>query len=228
MRKLVTASLVGLSAALTIASSASASNPWGFVIHTTPASYSSCPVDDATLTCESIDEVGDGSLPLQFVWIIAYGWNQIPGWPMVPSERGIGGAQFGVVYPIDVTVTGWTLCTAGSEIPQNDPVLGITWPDSDSGNAVTWSGGEYYSASGFAKVGFFGVSQGSVGRLTVVGDPRIAEAQIAAGDGTAFNVPPAAYSSADIDGSNPDDGRKACEELVPVAEVSWGKIKSMF
>jgi hypothetical protein len=233
MRKLVTGSLVSWSAALLVAGTATAISPYGFVLHMTPASYSSCGgLDDATLTCDpltGIDPVGDGTLPQQFAWLIAYGWEDIVGWPEHEgSPRGIGAAQFGIHYDIDVVVAGWTLCTGGAEIPQNDPVLGITWPDSDSGNAVTWVPVDYYSPSGFAKIGFFAIPPGSVGRLTVVADPRIGEAQIAAGDATVFTVPPAAYSSADVDGSNPDNGRAACRDMVPVEQVTWGRIKSMF
>jgi len=223
---MVRGSLVGIGAVLAAASVASASNPFGFVLHMTPATYSGCAtIDDATLTCEGIDVQGDSAAPQQFAWLIAYGWTTIPGWPTEPVVRGIGGAEFGIHYPAEVAVQGWTLCTGGSEIPQND-ALGV-WPASETGNAVTWTGGEYTQPSGFAKIGFFAVPQGSTGRMTVMGDPRIDRAEIAAADTQIFLVPPAAYSSADIDEST-DEGRAACREDVPVQEASWGKIKSMF
>ena len=43
-----------------------------------------------------------------------------------------------------------------------------------------------------------------------------------------YVVPTAGYSSADVDGSVPDNGRKACSEAVPVEQTSWSKIKSLY
>jgi len=96
---------------------------------------------------------------------------------------------------------------------------------------VTWSGGAHFSASGFAKVGFFILGEGSFGRMTIAPDVRTDDVSFStdAGHGAdIFVCPPASYSSVDVDGTFPDDGRKACSEPVPVEETTWSHLKSLY
>jgi hypothetical protein len=91
-----------------------------------------------------------------FVWVVA---SRVGGFP-----DGIGGAQFGVEHA--ASVIGWTLCTGGSEIPEDG------WPASGRGNAVTWRYGCHRPSGENAKVGYFLVSDGDAGTMAIIPDPR--------------------------------------------------------
>ncbi len=224
MQKLVRICGAGLLSIGVAAGAQAGGSPYGFLLHMEAPDYANCGiVNDNTVTCDDI--MPDGAdIGLQFAFVLAYGWEDIPGWP---ASRGIGACQFGIVYDEDVVVSGWTLCTGGSEIPQNDPLLG-SWPESETGNAITWESGEYFQSNGFAKVGFFVVAADSFGRMTVNPDPRIGDALIAAGDATVYPIGGEGWSSADIAGDGAGDGRRACDEATPVQNASWSAIKSLY
>ena len=124
----------------------------------TETSYSGC--SDATF--DWIDAAGCDdleSLPhpgSAFVWVVTSHEEGFPG--------GIGGAQFGIEYTADVT--DWSLCTGGMEITE------AGWPASGTGNAITWPSGCYFPPGRNAKIGFFRLSDGAAGEMTIVQDPR--------------------------------------------------------
>jgi len=97
-----------------------------------------------------------------FLWIVA---NRVGGF-----LEGIGGAEFGISH--EGSVEGWTLCTGGSEIPSEG------WPDSGTGNAVTWPGGCYEPPAETARIGYLSLSGGNSGEFSARPDPRIGAALI--------------------------------------------------
>jgi len=199
----------------------------GLVIHMSPADYSGCDllVDDE-LVCEAIDAIGVETGP-QHAWIIAYGWSGLDGWP---AELGIGSAGFGVAYPPNAIVTDWTLCTGGSQIPVDDETYG-TWPASGTGILVSWPEGGHETLYGFAKIGYLSVAEDSFGKLEIVPHPVLGRAELAAPPpaDTTWEIPPAWFSTADIDGLVPDDGWKSCNGFPPpVVTSSWARVKALY
>ncbi len=134
-----------------------------FLLHVAPASFSACEsFEDATASCRDIVTSTDGSSD-SFVWLLA-------------SDPGgeIGGAQFGITYESSVSVATWTLCTGGSQIPDDG------WPGPGAGNAVTWADGcTRTGGADMAKIGFFYVPGGSAGTMQVIADPRVDQALFA-------------------------------------------------
>jgi len=93
----------------------------------------------------------------------AWVWVVMSDGDMYPD--GLGGIQFGIEH--EKALQGWSLCTGGSEIPEDG------WPNSGTGNAATWGGGCYYPPGENAVVGVFPVTDGSAGWMDIIGDPRI-------------------------------------------------------
>jgi len=223
MKYLLGSATVAATALLAMAGTSSAEG-WGFDIHFAPADYSACDgLDDQAITCDDIDPVG-AEFTEQFAWIVAWGWENAPEWP---EGEGIGGVLYSVRYPKDTTITGWSLCTGGSQILVDNPVDG-TWPQSETGMAATWAGGGFDSATGFAKVGFLVVADGSFGTLEIVPHVTTETVQMSSPgtDPTTIDVTDLGWGRGDIDGTE-GDTYVVCAK-VPTATTSWSAIKSMY
>jgi hypothetical protein len=218
-------------AGLALAAPVFAQSPFGFVLHmedTDASGFGDCTtVDDSALECALIVDSGTQVVTFKKLWIIVYGWESAPGWP---AGRGLGGAEVAltfdeqVVFPVGI----WTLCNAGLSIPESG------WPTTpDTGVRVAWPGDDgYVQTSQFAKVGFVVLQPGSDGRATIA--PGSVGVRIASAGGpqgeppVVVDVPGAGWSSADVAGSNPSDGRRACDEAVPVESSTWGRLKAVY
>ena len=106
--------------------------------------------DCADLTSDAIDDPA-------VIWVVASRNGDFPG-------GGIGSTEFGISYDA-VPVTGWTLCTGGSETPT------ATWPDSGEGTTITWPGDCYDPVGTNARIGYFTVSDGDTGTISVTVHP---------------------------------------------------------
>jgi hypothetical protein len=145
----------------------------------------------------------------------AFSWIFMSDGDMYPD--GIGGIQFGVDYT--KTVIGWTLCTGGSEIPEDG------WPNTGTGNAATWAGGCYFPAGENALVGFFTVADGASGAMNVTMDPRIGMAMWSDCQPFSQEFYPELLGGVD----NAAPGPPNCDEfVVPTIESSWGQIKASY
>lgn len=136
-------------------------------LYVTTPSYSGCsdPTFDAIDAGECTDLANPPATGAAFVWIVA---SDLDGF-----ATGIGLVEWGVEYDAGVNVTGWQLCTGGSQIPQEG------WPASGTGNAVTWQFGCYEPEGSNARAGFFTVSDvGVTGSMTITRDPRKTHALI--------------------------------------------------
>ncbi len=202
-------------------------------VHFQPPSYLGCTegaVADAALNCDVLNPVAIdvGEFTPNFAWLIA---GSIPEGTGPGAEGGIGGLQFGLEYPETVFLGGgFTLCTGGSEIPQDD--LDGTWPESGTGNAVTWAGGCYLvtdNPDGVTKIGFIPINPGSTGFLFVRGDPRIGEAQAAGCDAITFRICRQLLGCGQTEpGGPPGEIRCGGFCAIPIVESSWGQIKSAY
>jgi hypothetical protein len=179
--------------------------------------------DDALLCTDLVS--GPGSPDGVFIWVVLSHQGGFPA--------GVGGAQFGIEYS-GLGGVFWTLCTNGSEIP------GSGWPNSGTGNAVTWSGGCYQPTGEIAKIGYVLAFDGSSGSFRIVGDPRLSDVdpqeqvQWADCDAAVWGVcsENRGYDDNIGDGGPPlnFEGRDNCVNncVTPVRETSWGEIKSLF
>jgi len=225
LRKILTSLLPLLLAPATSSHAICDGLDYGITFHMTPTDYSGCGgVDDDLLTCETTDP--SGGTGSQFLWVLAYGWREAPDWP---ADRPLGGILFAVHYPPSVTMSGWSLCTGGSEIAVDNPVDG-TWPESDTGLAATWPGSAYDPDSGFAKVGYLVVDEGSVGPVEVTEHAIKPVVQLVSGppEFVTANVPPAGWSIADVDGSTGTGCRSCLIPPTPVRATSWAGVKAAF
>jgi len=130
------------------------------ILHITDASYSGCAtIDPGTMDCSDIVVEGESG-DTQFAFVLT-------------SHIGdIAGAEFGIEYDSTATVLGWTLCTNGSAIGEED------WPDSGTGLAVTWDEPQFpSSADSLVAVGFFTVQSASTGLMALTPDPRTGRAE---------------------------------------------------
>lgn len=158
-----------------------------------------------------------------FIVVVA---SNVDGWT---DPQGIGNGlaalQFGVEHS-GLDVLSWFLCTGDLEIPQND-ADGV-WPESGTGNAVTWPGGCYDPGGENASVGLLLVSDGSAGSIQTTVDPRAGFGIASYTDCDAFNweIDP----MGGLHGANIGDGSSlpVCSPIVPTEEKSWGQIKSLF
>ncbi len=177
-------------------------------------SYAGCgdPAFEAIDAGTCADLVSSPSGGPGFLWVVS---SREGGYP-----DGIGGAQFGLNHDLGGGQS-WTLCTGGSEIPEPG------FPDSGTGNAVTWAGGCYNPAGSAARVGFISVALDAAGSLAVTGDPRIGEAVYADCSALLYRICDRNLGGADLaSGTNPICGDNC--ESTPVQETSWGAIKSLF
>jgi len=135
-------------------------------------------------------------------------------------DAGIGGVQLGLTHTLGSGLA-WALCTGGSEIPEPG------WPDSGTGDAATWAGGCYHPAGQVARIGYLGLSLGDVGSIAITGDPRIGEAVYADCLAELFSYCDGNLGRAELaEGTTPLCGDYC--EVVPVHDVSWGAIKSLY
>jgi len=151
----------------------------------TPPSYSGCgdPAFDE-LDERSCPDLGAEPLAgPAFVWVMLSERDSFPG--------GIGGIQFGIEHE-GVDVSGWTLCTGGTDI------AGLGWPGSGSGNAATWVGGCHDVEGTSTRVGYFTVTSGDAGTIQLTEDPRIGAATWAECDTRSFTVPAVNLGGGDL------------------------------
>lgn len=205
-----------------------AQNPAGVVIHMTEADFSQgcARIDDASLACADVQVVGN-STTNQFAWILAYGWNTLPGWG--GDDVGLSAAAFAVSYPPQTTVLNWTGCT-DLEIPLQDELIG-DWPDPDTGIAVAFGiPGGYNPESRFATLGFLLIQSGSSGRMRIVRHAAqlIDAVQFVSSEDLPFDIPAAGHSAADVGGDMPSNGQRTCEGTIPLEKTSWGRVKAAF
>jgi len=198
--------------------------------HFTPPSYSGCGdfiVSDGAISCEILDpDFNDLGGQPNFCWAMV---GQVPKGTGPGAPGGVGGVQFGIDYDPTVLLSGWTLCTGGSEIPQDDPEG--TWPAPGTGNAVTWSGGCYLvteNDDGLTRIGYLTIDAASSGYLFFGVDPRIGDAMGAGCDAATRAICGDMMGIADttIDGEGENTCRAKCG--VPVASTSWGRIKALY
>ncbi len=194
-----------------------------FFIHLTRAGYEFCDsVDDRSLLCSEV-RVDDAATTPLFAWVMV---ADVGDW--------IAAAQFGIRYTDEVQVAAWTLCAPGFEIPEDG------WPSSGTGNAIGFvaSGQEdecYLppGPDGIAKVGFFYISAGSRGAISVTRDPRIDDIHVSVCPNGDVDHPEiidvCEYNGSARVGTTgghlPDDCR--CSGP-PVKERSWAQIKSTY
>jgi len=181
--------------------------------HIVPASFSACEsLNESSLQCSNVTVSSSASQDL-FVWIVVADINEV------------GGIQFGVEYGGGVSIAAWTLCTGGSQIPEEG-----RWPASGSGNAITWTQGCWNGSGNLAKVGFFYVRTGSSGTMSFIPDPRNNELKWA----ECGETDPALY---DFCTRNGEASLGASGGVLPngcvctvgfVEERSWGTIKSTY
>jgi hypothetical protein len=185
-----------------------------FFIHVTPASFSGCgAVDASSLSCRDIVSASD-SVVDDFAWIVI---GDLSG--------EIGGAQFGISYDsgVNVATEAWTLCTGGSQISEPG------WPNSDTGQAITWAGGCAQTGSDdLAVVGFLYVRSRSSGRIRVIEDPRVGFI------GTTSCPPAESFDGCEYNGSASFGGQNGyvpenCRCAGPPVETgTWTSIKSRY
>jgi hypothetical protein len=120
-----------------------------------PADYAGCgSVSSLEATaCEDLDSPGLPVGTRAFLWIAVTYHEGFPA--------DVGGVQFGIHYS-DLEIDEWSLCTGGIEIRQEG------WPDSGTGNALTWSGGCHTPENDVAVVGFLAPRGGSICSSTPV------------------------------------------------------------
>lgn len=151
----------------------------------TPPSYSGCgdPAFDELDERSCPDLGSDPVAGPAFVWVMLSERDSFPG--------GIGGLQIGVEYE-GVDVSGWSLCTGGTDIPD------ATWPGSGSGDAMTWAGGCHDVRGTSTRVGYFTVKSGDTGTMRLTADPRIEATTWAECDTRTFVVPPGNLGGGDL------------------------------
>ena len=203
--------------------------PYSINITVTPPTYSGCleaSVADQALSCAGLNPNGVDVGPFNpnFAWVLVGGVPEAQG-----EAGGIGGLQFGVEFDPGIIISSWALCTGGSEIPQQEPVV---WPANGSGNAMTWPDACYLvtaNGDGLTRVGFFAINPGADGFLNIIEDPRTGKAEATDCQTTLFRVCKQLLGSAEmtIGGTG---GENTCGNFcpVPVRETSWGGIKSAY
>lgn len=185
----------------------------------------------ASPSCERVDE---GLRPLypyspvhsEYIWVFV---GNVPDGEGPGTPGGVGGIRFGIEYPEELGITSWTLCTGGAEIPQADE--GGTWPDSGTGNAVTFSGGCYDPVikDELALVGVFTYTAQTDGYLRIVDDPRFGKVEV---NDCALTYSEPCDEALGWVGLRHDGpvGYNPCgvECAVPVAEASWSRLKTLY
>jgi subtilisin family serine protease len=177
--------------ALLLARPAVAEDAPTLFVHLTNASWSGCEtIDPSSMGCSDIDVEGNSG-GYQFAFVMTGGIG------------AISGAQFGVEYEGTVDVEGWTLCTGGMSIPEED------WPGSGKALAVTWPETEYPAGlDSLITIGYFSVAAGSTGKLSVAADDRIGRAEYADASGSLYAFESTALGRVDVNGGG--QGINAC------------------
>lgn len=125
---------------------------------TTAPSYSGCadPAFDWIDTGSCSDLLSPPRSGPAFAWIVLSDGESFAG--------GLSTARFGIEHT--ALVTGWSLCTGGTETPE------AAWPDSGSGNAVVFGDGCIDPPGENVRIGYFELSDASTGVLRLASDPR--------------------------------------------------------
>ena len=84
------------------------------------------PLPPCTAGDSSLVVVGDLNTPYDLYVLVLDG----------SALAGVGGAAFGIEYGPGVVVSGWTLC---ADLDFSGAPQGSQWPDSGSGNLITWN-----------------------------------------------------------------------------------------
>ncbi len=203
--------------AVTVTSLASAQIDEATTLHPvlTGPSYAGC-TDPAFDFIDAADCGPLGSASIagpSFLWFTVVRTGGFP--------NGIGGTQFGIEHDLGSGL-GWALCTGGSEIPED------LWPDSGTGNAMTWADGCFVSPGEHARVGFLSLTTGDAGYLRFTGDPRIEEAVYADCDAALFEICAGALEEYDLaSGIDVECSSDYCA-VIPVEEMSWGRVKAAY
>lgn len=182
-----------------------------FLLHAMPSDFSACDALDArSMRCGDDFNVAPSSSDDYFAWVI------------VGDVSAVTGAIFGVSYESTVNVATWVGCT-----PLQIPEPG--WPASGSGAVVAWECLQT-SSNKLVKVGFFYVTSGSTGGLSIAPHPRpVTGPALAISDcNSAFDVA-CEYNGRLVFGGAggylPTDCR--CSGP-PAVESSWSAIKAQY
>jgi hypothetical protein len=220
-----------LLASMALGSAAAAQFPYTLDFHFAPG-IGHCQdglAEDYILSCDYLDpSFNDFGGQHSIVWVIVGG---VPDGTTFGESGGVGGLQFGIEYSEGTVVSSWTLCSGGSQIPQQNE--GGTWPSSGTGNAVTFSGGcktVTANEDGLTKVGYFTIQpRSSPGVIRFTEDPRIGMALAADCAATPIRICRESLGVGDltVGGSG---GTNVCGTLcaVPVREATWGSIKAAY
>lgn len=91
-----------------------------------PSVCDRAPLPPCTAGDSSLAVVGDLNTPYDLYVLVLDG----------SALAGVGGAAFGIEYGPGVVVSGWTLC---ADLDFSGAPQGSQWPDSGSGNLITWN-----------------------------------------------------------------------------------------
>lgn len=91
-----------------------------------PSVCDRAPLPPCTAGDSSLAVVGDLNTPYDLYVLVLDG----------SALAGVGGAAFGIEYGPGVVVSGWTLC---ADLDFSGAPQGSQWPDSGSGNLLTWN-----------------------------------------------------------------------------------------
>jgi len=182
-------------------------------LHIAPA-IDSTPCDDvvAALACSTLDVSGDSS-SVQYVYVLATG-----------IEDSLRGASFGIDYPgSTVHIPRWHPCTDAFEVPWQG-----AWPLPGSEIGFDWDPVEpAQGPDGIVVLGALEVLRGGEGVMQLIVGPELGFAHIA----TTVRWYDLRFGGhlgmVDVGGFE-GAGYNPCEPLVPIAETSWGHIKSLY
>ncbi len=141
------------------------------------------------------------------------------------ADAGVGGVSCGTGFPADLSVWDWDLCADG-ETPTG------AWPDSGSGNRITWDAGtncqrEVIGTDGVhAVAGVFYISSYVDAVFEITPNTAAGETALVVADcdgaESELSAPGGRIGFGDVEGYNP------CAEDVPVIPSTWGRIKANY